>query len=474
VGHYPNSIEHFGYDYEVLIALLRGELNSSNFAIFFEDYHKAEKELNPLLKQLVSINSSKIIVITRQEPGFYNVVDEQENRVIKIKIDPWDFGNTKLMLEARGIEAAEDTIQKIHRRLLGHPQYLNLFCILAERSTAEQLLEKLPIARKESHDYLEQEVYNSLTSEEKLLLQTIAIFRIPETVDAFNRVNEFTDLNETLNSLIHKFLVNELGLDTYSVHDIIRDYCLGDVRRRKTLRGYHEKAARHYLSLDEDPEHILEASHHFDEAGMNEESADVIITNASNLIAKGFWNKIADKLQNAIEYFKRKTQPQYIKLIAKANYEIATLYEAKGESDLALIHAIKCLNLFRKVKYITGVFKAHNLIANIYYHKDDILEAKKHHQDCYDLAKSKNDDYMQAVAMVTYGTIIGEEDIEQGLDYYQKSLKFFEDETDETNIARACNNIATDYGYLGNYKKSYEFNKRALEIFKGRREIFEI
>lgn len=108
-----NSIEHFGYDYEVLIALLREELNSSNSAIFFEDYHKAEKELNPLLKQLVSINSSKIIVITRQEPGFYNVVDEQENRVIKIKIDPWDFGNTKLMLEARDIVAIDDTIRKI-------------------------------------------------------------------------------------------------------------------------------------------------------------------------------------------------------------------------------------------------------------------------------------------------------------------------------------------------------------------------
>jgi hypothetical protein len=59
-----NSIEHFGYDNEVLIALFKEELNANNFAIFFEDYHKAEKELNPLLKQLVSITSSKIIIIT--------------------------------------------------------------------------------------------------------------------------------------------------------------------------------------------------------------------------------------------------------------------------------------------------------------------------------------------------------------------------------------------------------------------------
>ncbi len=105
-----------------------------------------------------------------------------------------------MMLETRGIEATDVTIQKIHDRLHGHPQYLNLFCILAERSSAENLLKNLPIALRDAHEYLEKEVYNSLTSEEKLLLQTIAVFRVSETVDAFDNVNEFKfkDLNGTL------------------------------------------------------------------------------------------------------------------------------------------------------------------------------------------------------------------------------------------------------------------------------------
>ncbi len=202
-----NSIEHFGYDNEVLITLLKEELNSNNFAIFFDDYHKAEKELNPLLKQLVSIKQSKIIVITRKEPEFYNVIDERENRVIKIEINAWDFIHTKMMLEARGISATDETLGKIHSLLLGYPQYLNLFCILAERSTAEKLLEKLPTALKDAHEYLEKEVYDSLTPDEKLLLQTIAVFRVPETVDAFDNVNKLKDINGTLDNLIHKFLV---------------------------------------------------------------------------------------------------------------------------------------------------------------------------------------------------------------------------------------------------------------------------
>jgi hypothetical protein len=146
-------------------------------------------------------------------------------------------------------------------------------------------MESLPIVLKEAHEYLEKEVYNSLTAEEKRLLQTIAVFRTSETVDAFDNVNEFKfkDLNETLNSLIHKFLVNEIGLNTYSVHEIIRDYSLSDVSRRKILRSYHELAAEYYLSLDNDPEHVLEASYHFDEAGKKEKSAETIIDNAGDL-----------------------------------------------------------------------------------------------------------------------------------------------------------------------------------------------
>ncbi|MGB2841424.1 MAG: hypothetical protein WBC40_02920 [Halobacteriota archaeon] len=374
-----NSIEHFGYDNEVLIALLKEELNSNNFAIFFDDYHKAEKELNPLLKQLVSISPSKIMVITRQEPEFYNVIDEQEKRVIKTKIDPWDFANTKLMLEARGIEATDGTIQEIH----------DILCILAERSTAEQLLANLPVARKEAHDYLEQEVYNSLISEEKLLLQTIAVFRISETVDAFDTVNMFKDLNGTLNSLIHKFLVNEIGLNTYSVHEIVRDYSLSDVSKRKILKSYHERAAEYYLSLDDDPEHILEAAYHFNEAGKKKESAKVIIDHAGDLIAKGFWEKIEDWLQSAIKSFRRKTQPQAIYLVAMANLKIGELYREKGGYEPALRHATKCLMSFKKIKDISGIFDSYNLIAGIYFYKNENEKAKEYNEKCLKMAEKQ-------------------------------------------------------------------------------------
>ncbi|MCK4937815.1 MAG: hypothetical protein KAR85_04340 [Methanosarcinales archaeon] len=467
-----NSIEHFGYDNEVLITLLTEEFNSNNYAIFFDNYHKAETELNPLLKQLVFLKSSKIIIITREEPEFYNVVDERENRVVKIKIDAWDFVHTKMMLEARGIEATDEILEKIHNILHGHPQYLNLFSILAERSTAEKLLQNLPTALKDAHEYLEKEVYNSLTSDEKLLIQTIAVFRIPETADAFDSVNKFKDLNQILDDLIHKFLVNEIGINTFSVHDIIRDYCLSDVGKRKTLRSYYVRAAEYYLSQDDDPERILEAVYHFEEAGMREKSAEIVIDNAQNFISKGFWQKIENQLQNAIKSFQRKTQFQGRQLIARANFEIGKLYSTKGDYDLALRHVTKSLQYSKKVRDINLIFESYTQLSGICLHKNEIENAKVYNEKCLKIADKQKDEYWKAVAMGNSSILF--EDKNERLNNYKKCLKIFEDGNHVGNIANICNNISAAYAEMEDYKKSHEFIKRTLELEKERNNFFEI
>lgn len=469
-----NSIEHFGYDNEVLITLLKEELNSNNIAIFFDDYHKAEKELNPLLKQLVSIKQSKIIVITRQEPEFYNVVDERENKVVKIKIDAWDFVHTKMMLEARSIAATKETLEKIHDILRGYPQYLNLFCILAEKSTAEKLLENLPTAIKDAHEYLEKEVYDSLTPDEKLLLQTIAVFRVPETVDAFENVNNFKDLNGTLDNLIHKFLVNEIGINTFSVHDILREYYLSDVSRKKILRSYHERAAEYYLSLDDDPEHFLEAAYQFNEAGVKEKSAEVIINNARDFIEKGFWDKIDNQLKNALIAFHRKTQPRDIQMIALAHLLIGDLYKEKGDASSAMQHALKAIYSFRKIRDMKGIFNTNILIGHIHHLENNNKQAKEDYEKCLKMAESQKNEGWKAIAMGNLANLLEKEDKDKILDYYFKSLKIFENREDKKNIGASYSNIAVFYAKIKNFEKSYEFIKMALELQRERNAVYQV
>ena len=463
-----NSIDTRGYDIDVLITILKDELIKNRFAIFFDNYHRAEDELNPLMKQLLRIESSKIILITSEEPVFYNIVDEKENRIAKIKINPWrDYKDTHDMLRQRGVETNDPTSREIHERLHGYPQYLNLFCILAQRSKPEMLLENLPKALEEARSYLEREVYNSLEANEKLLLTIIAVYGIPETTDAFHIVDESTDISETLDSLIHKFLVSEIGVDTYSVDEIIKDYCLSDVKKRKTLRNYHRSAAEYYLSKGENPEYLLEASHHYIEAGDNEKSSWIVIENAGDFIAKGFWTKIEAPLRGAIKTLgKHRHDKNAIKWVGLAHRSIGDLYSERGDLDLALEHAQESSKAFKRT---TGgdIFGLYGLFGDIYRRMGEMDRSREYFKKSLDFAEKNNDDHRKAVAHGNIGTVYSaERDNTKALELYLDSLKFFEAHDDTKNTAASCGNIAICYSDLNDYNKAYYFIKKSIRLYK--------
>ena len=472
-----NSIENFGYDISVLITILMDELADHRFAIFFDNYHKAEAELNPLMKQLLHIEPSKIILITREEPAFYNVLDERENRVAKIKIDHWDdYDDTQEMFRLRGIGAADGAaLREIHDRLHGHPQYLNLFCILAQKSKPEALLEKLPKAQEDAHSYLEKEVYDSLESDEKHLLKTIAVYRIPETIDAFLSVKEFTDIDEVLNSLINKFLVNEIGVDTYNVHEIIRDYCLSDVRRRRTLRSYHKSAAEYCLSKDANPESLLEASYHCIEAGEHEKSAEIVINNADDFIDKGFWKKIEYPLKDAIKTFSRRRHDRNaLRWVGLAHLRIGDFYLTRGDLNSALEHAEKSKGAFARIGG-GEKFNLYTLFGAIYGKMNKVDESREYFEKSMDFAEKNDDDYRKAVAYTNIGLVYSSEgDTTKALELHLNSLKFFEEYNHTINAAVTCNNIANTYSDLNEYNNAYDFIKKAIELCKETEAIYHL
>ena len=135
---------------------------------------------------------------------------------------------------------------------------------------------------------------------------------------------------------------------------------------------------------------------------------------------------------------------------------------------------MQSLNGFRKIKYNPGIFDSNNLLAYIYCYKNEIEEAKKYNEKCLKMAESQKDDIRKAVAMGTRANLLGNEDKEQKLDCYLKSLKMFEDQNDVPNISAVCANVATVYSEMGNYEKSYKFIKRALEMKKESNAFYDI
>jgi tetratricopeptide (TPR) repeat protein len=299
------------------------------------------------------------------------------------------------------------------------------------------------------------------------MIHTIAVYRIPETIDAFLSVEEFTDIDEVLNSLINKFLVNEIGVDTYNVHEIIRDYCLSDVRKKKILRNYYKSAAEYYLSKDANPESLLEASYHYIEAGEHEKSAEIVINNANDFIDKGFWNKIEAPLKDAIKTFgKRRHDRNALYVVGLAHLRIGNFYLMRGDLNSALEHAEKSKGAFARIGG-GKKFDLHTLFGSIYLDMDEVDESMEHYQKSLNFAEKGDDSSGKAVAYLNIGNVyFSEGNKTRALELYLDSLKFFEDHDDAKNAAVTCDNIALYYSDLNDYDKAYDFIKKSIRLYK--------
>lgn len=462
-----NSI-NLGYETDILIDILRNELKANKLAIFFDNYQKAENELNHFFEQLISIELSKIILITREKPDFYNILYERNNTIGKIKVEPWSFSDTVDMFGERFLETPDvSTLKKIHERLHGHPQYLNLFCILSQKAKPSELLTKLPLAEEDARSYLENQVYNSLKEDEQTLIQIISVYRVPEKIDAFNIGNKSKNVEITLNNLINKFLVNEVGSDKYFVHEIISSYCSNDIKKIKTLQNYHSNAAKYYLLKDDNAESLLEASYHYIKSGEKEKSDDIFVNNSQIFIDKGFWNKIEEPLKTVMNNLSKKRHDR--KAISKLGYihlRIGDFYTERGDFRLALEHANECSDCFSwsTKKYM---FSLYNLFGDIYRHMGEIDESMKYYEKCLDLAKKSKNEYFLAVANANLGTIhCSRLEYEKGLELYSMSNSFFEMNNYKKNVATSYSNIAITYYILEDFNKAYTFIKKSINSYK--------
>lgn len=459
---------NLNYETDILISILRNELNDNKIVIFFDNYQKAEDELNPLIEQLFSIESSKIILITRQKPAFYNVLYELNNIIGKIKINSWSYDDTFDMFNKRSIDIADKSIlMNIHERLLGHPQYLNFFCILSQKSRPSELLSRLPLAEEDAHSYLESEVYNSLKEDEKNLIKIISVYRIPERIDAFYIVNSIKDIEVTLNSLINKFLVNEVGVDKYFVHEILSAYCLSDSKKRKILRDYHNNAAKYYLSKDKDPESLLEASYHYTQSEDREKSAEIIINNARDFLYKGFWSKIEELLNDAIATLSKKRHDKYSILgVGYAHLYIGEFYCQRGDLNLALEQINESSKLFIRAGN-KNLFTLYTAFGEIYQKMGEFNTSLGYLIKSLKFAEKNNNEYTIAVATLNIGTIHhGRGEYEKALELYLKSVEIFKKGNYTKNLADAYGNIADIYYALNNFNDAYIYIEMSIKLFQ--------
>ena len=196
-----------------------------------------------------------------------------------------------ILLQSQGVqEKNTNVLHALHKRVEGHPLGLVIIGQLWERDYSLEEIINLPVTRMDEEsegtllNRLLTELWPRLQPEDREILTALCIYRVPVPVGAVQCFSEHPAKRTVLRladcSLIQR--EGELGTGLYSVHGLIREYVLGDLRDEQK-RGYHKKAAGYWESLEwaEEPTRFeqlqerIECRWHYFQAGEYEKAARI-------------------------------------------------------------------------------------------------------------------------------------------------------------------------------------------------------
>ncbi|MEM3402437.1 MAG: AAA family ATPase [Candidatus Hadarchaeales archaeon] len=299
---------------EGLFNALRKDLDRSNLLLILDDVHYAVEEITKILTPLLDVldgTDAKVVVSGRMIPKFYDKRDTLVRRRLKEEI-LWglDEAAAAQLLRQRGID--EKYIQEIYQATAGHPLMLELV---------------KPGSVIEAAEFIEKEIVESLTFEEKKFLEAASVFRAPFSRDAIEGDPD------TMRKLTERLLIREVD-GKFEVHEMIKNIFYGKLTAEEKV-GYHRAAAEFYLKLGTS-EAIVEAIYHLIKGYRQQQAASMAIEHGFRLIEEGYGDALLSEL-SMIEEAEVPDFWPYIKILS------GDIYSEKGRFEDAIKEYETCI-----------------------------------------------------------------------------------------------------------------------------------
>lgn len=186
--------------------------------------------------------------------------------------------------------------------------------------------------------------------------------------------------------------------------------------------------------------------------------------------------RLADKLLNEGRYKKYRNRILYLKGLALNNSGFAL--DSSGDLDSALASYNKALILFNEIKDANNAANVTNNIAGIEVQKGDVGKAIESYKECIRIQEAVGNIAGTAAAYNNLAGVFRKQgDIPKALEYYSKSLRLLESElphvTDKRElkqfkqgIATLLTNVGLIYVKQGDKLKSIEYYNRSLKLYE--------
>ncbi len=252
--------------------LLRHELATVRILIIVDGVEQASREvarcMREILLALVTSTPMKLVLVSRSSPAWFSGSAGEAPPFEILRLRGLDPQASAALLRAKGFNGPDSSIREVATATRGHPLLLHL---VAQGGNGKV---------SAVSQYLEEEVWATLSAGERTTIETASVFRRPVSgglLEAAARVRP-----AVLTGLRGKNLLEQTVSGEYLLHDLVRDF-VHEHTSEAQRRRLHERAARPLLR-EGDPRARWEGIFHLLASGRHEEAASYLDSEGAHLV----------------------------------------------------------------------------------------------------------------------------------------------------------------------------------------------
>ena len=426
-------------------------------------------------------HKAKVILTSRVMPllenGEYLINEREDENRQKIKGLKKEFAIS--YLSKNGFENIEvKTLEFLIESVDGHPLSLQLLVGLAKKHTAENILRDLNLFKKRQKDRIKiaRFLFDKLAGEEKELLERIAVYRQPESLEAIKTM--FTERTpiDSVDILHDKSLLEIDRSGKYWLHPLVQEFSYKDLKDKKEA---HMRAVNYYLSLQlpekpsrkQDIQPVLETHYHACKA----EEYDLAI----NTIWKSNVYYLLDVWGNPktlIEIYEKLLPKDHFKdkpILSNKQAHGAVLgnmglaYSDLGEPRKAIEYYEKALKISKEIDDRRGEGNRLGNLGNAYSDLGEPRKAIEYYEQALKIAKEIGNKRGEGAELGNLGNAYSDlGDPRKAIEYYEQALKVAKEIGDRRNEGIWFGNLGNAYSDLGESREAIEFLRKSLTIGK--------
>ncbi len=481
-------IESGGTDLRSAIHIVAREISDLQLLLVIDNLQMAGPDMmqfiaGPLLGTL-SQQKRKAILLSRTSPSFLHSAKSRRTRGAEVlRLGGLELDASIALLRARGLAADDVTMMEIAASTRGHP----LVIALAAQSGS--------VVAPEVRRFFEAEIWRSLSTRERALLEAASVFRRFAPLTALRGYFEATD--SALAALDRKDLITPTFSDTIVVHDTIRDFVLNRLEET-TRRRLHERAARYFLGRLE-PGERAKALYHLVRAGQAKRAMEFLASEGPSLFestpayeissllreiavaaldppsacileeVRGDSFRIMGDVEAALLQYRhtlrrcrKEAKHDFLPRILR---KIATIERRRNEYARALRHLEEAkarLEGRPNPAELAEVLREMALVENV---QGDFSSARRHLNLSVNLADEASDPGSISRSLLALGLLeAGQGSVNIALQHKLQGLRVSERAGNLAEVARACISIGTAYWDLGRLEECLTYEERGLHL----------